>query len=56
MSHYTSNTQGFLVGLGLKRSVTTLCGLTLDQVEDLGSPSSGEHATCSKCRKCNGEK
>lgn len=56
MSHYTSNTQAFFIGLGVKHSVTTLCGLILDEAEDQGSPSGGSHATCRECRRKNGER
>lgn len=55
MSHYTSNAQGFFVGLGMRNTVTTLCGLVLDEVKDYGSPSGGQHATCPECRRRNGE-
>jgi hypothetical protein len=56
MPHYTSNTQAFFIGLGVKRSVTTLCGLILDEAEDQGSPSGGSHASCRECRRKNGER
>lgn len=56
MSHYTSNTQAFFLGLGVKRSVTTLCGLIIDEAEDLGAPGSGQHTSCAECRRRNGER
>jgi hypothetical protein len=51
MSHYTTDSQGFWHGLGLRRSVDTLCGLTLDNVEDLGDGP----CSCGECRRRNGE-
>jgi hypothetical protein len=56
MSHYTSNAQGFLLGLGVRRHVTTLCGLVLDEAKDKGSPNTGSRATCPECRRKNGER
>lgn len=56
MSHYTSNTQGFLLSLGIKRSVTTLCGLILDEAEDQGPPTAENCASCAECRRRNGER
>lgn len=56
MTHYTSNTQAFFLGIGIKRSVTTLCGLILDEAENKGSPSDGHQASCVECRRRNGER
>lgn len=55
MTHYTRNAQMFLVGFGMRRTVTTLCGLVLGKVEDQGSPSDGHRTTCPDCRRRNGE-
>lgn len=51
MSHYMSDGESFLLGLGLKRSARTLCGRTLDDVEDLGDGP----CTCGDCRRINGD-
>lgn len=56
MTHYTSNTQGLLLGLGFKRSVTALCGLTIDEATDQGSPRTGNRASCAECRRLNGKR
>ena len=56
MTHYTSNTQAFFAGLGMRRAVTTMCGLILDEAEDRGSPADGHRATCRECRRKNGER
>lgn len=55
MTHYTSNVQVFFIGVGVRRSVNTLCGLILDEVEDYGSPRPGSRATCPVCLRMNGE-
>jgi hypothetical protein len=52
MSHYVTDGKGLLVSMGLKRTVVTLCGITLDKAYTVDNR---KKADCAECRRRNGE-